>query len=147
MARPAIIDKATLLRYVRMGLTQQEMADQFLKETGERRSRSSFAHFLKKYDIEDRRTRARYDKYVPWPGVHKHYGYELRMLYAYASRMEGKPNQDATNGRLDGWLNMMDAENLVLMFHEGLGFFRVPAEKGDSHYITVKNWPDLDKVS
>lgn len=144
MARHSIIDKATLLRYVREGLSQNEMAERFLEETGERRSRSTFATALKRHGIEDRPRRARYEKYVPWPHCNRHYGYELRMLRAYASRQEGEPNQDALDGRLDGWLNEMDREDLVILYHEDLGFFRVPREPGDEHYITVKNWPDLD---
>jgi hypothetical protein len=139
MARTTI-DKATVERYIREGLTQQQMVERFYEETGERRSRSSFAAAIMRYNVDNPRATPRYSGALPWEGVPvEHYCYEQRMLRALGSREEGRPNQDVENGRLDAWLEEMDRENLVVMWEPSLGFFKVPREPDDVGYVTIKN--------
>lgn len=134
------IDKETVQRYVREGLTQQQMADRFYEETGERRQRSSFAAAIMRYEIENPRATPNYLESMGLVGVPvEHYCYEQRMLRALGSREAGTPNMDVDNGRLDAWLAEMDRENLVVMWEPTLGFFKVPREKGDKGYVTTKN--------
>lgn len=139
MARTTI-DKATVQRYVREGLTQAEMVQRFFEETGEMRQRGSFAAAIHRYKVENPRATPRYDEHLPWSDVPvEHYCYDQRMLRALASRELGHPNKDARSGRLDAWQADMDAEGLVIMWSPALGFFRVPREAGDVGYVTVKN--------
>lgn len=139
MARTPI-SKDMVERYIRMGLTQAQMVEQFYEETGERRQRSAFAVAIHRFNIENPNKTPRYDKELPWDNVPvEHYCYEQRMLRALGSRNAGEPNQDARDGRLDGWLEEMDREDLVVMWEPSLGFFKVPREDGDEGYVTVKN--------
>lgn len=128
------IAKDTVERYIRMGLTQNQMVEQFRIETGERRQRSSFGAAILRFSIDNPRATPRYD--LAWQNVpREHYCYEQRMLRALASREQGKPNRDALNGRLDAWTAEMDASNAVVHYDRDLGFFRIPREDGDIGYV------------
>lgn len=139
------ISKDTIQRYIRMGLTQREMVDKFYEETGERRARSSFAVAASRKGVTNPRSTPHYD--LPWKNVpREHYCYEQRMLRALRSRERGKPNKDARDGTLDKWMEMMDSEQLVIMYEPTLGFFRVPREPADVGYVTVTNLPQPNQT-
>jgi hypothetical protein len=138
---PVSIEVDTVKRYMAEGLTQDQMAERFFNETGERRGRSSFAAVIHRHGLNNPRATPRYEEDLPWKGVKaEHFCYEQRMLRALGARRHGHTNADAVpGGRLDAWLAEMDKENLVVMYEPELGFFKVPREDGDVGYVTVTN--------
>ena len=133
------IDKATLKRYVQLGLTQEEMVTRFYEETGETRGRAAFAVAMSRYGVKSiKRPRPRYTETLPWRVKAEHANqYPARMLRALGRREAGAKLPQAEAKRLDSWLKDLDEDNAVIHYDPDTpqGFWRVARPKNNDGYI------------
>ena len=124
------IDRATLKRYVQLGLTQEEMVVRFREETGETRGRAAFAVAMSRYGVKSikRRETKVFSETLPWRVKAEHANqYPARMLRALGRREAGAKLPKAEAKRLDSWLKDLDEDNAVIHYDPDTpqGFWRV----------------------
>lgn len=136
--------KNDLERYLERGLTHQQIAEEWEKETGEKVARSSISVACHRYGLSD--ARHRYTDTIPW----KLRGddlkaYPVRMLRLLGRRRLGELLTDEEARRLDSWLALLDRENAVVAWDpdsEPAVFYtdREPADPADIPIRPQRVW-------
>lgn len=138
-------DKTTMRRYLARGMTQQQIADAWLEETGERVARSAIAMAIERYDLRSANPRPTYDELLPWTVAVEHRNHmDARMLRLEGRRRAGKPLNEQEARYLERWKEELAEANAVVYYDRDTseGFFWVPRMKhhGDS-LIDTSNLP------
>lgn len=136
MARPRILpDAKTLKRWVEVEhLTHAQIAERIYRETGEQVARSTVSAALSRAGLAG--TRPRYKRTLPWTVTTIHLAeYPARMLRLLGRRLDGeRPLNDEENRRLDSWLDMLEAERMVVAYDPDnleQGFHYIDRGRGD----------------
>lgn len=129
-------DKEQLLRYITNGLNQQEIADQWAKDSGHRVTRNAISMAMKQFQLKPAHPRARYDNLLPWRVKVEHTkAYDARMLRA-AARIRAKKKvadrkADPDYKRYTSWLAQLKERNVVVSYHPKTGFVWLDRESYD----------------
>lgn len=108
---------------VERGLTQQQICDEWEKETGLRVARSTISTAMARWNIEPANRRENYDDLLPWHVDPDHQmAVEARMLRLEARRRRGKPLNDREQRHLTYWLEDLNANDAVVTYDEQRGF-------------------------
>lgn len=136
MARPRILpDAKTLRRWVEVEhLTHAQIAERISKDTGEPVARSTVSAALSRAGLTG--TRPRYKLTLPWTVTTIHLAeYPARMLRLLGRRLQGERElNDEETRRLDSWLAMLEAEQLVVAYDPNnleQGFHYIDRGRGD----------------
>lgn len=143
MAAPRLLpEKDELLRMVRAGLTQQEIADETFRRTGQRVTRAAVSAALARAGAPPMRNR--YPELLPWRVKIQHDAhYALRMLRAEARQRRGEELPHAETSRLETWKETLRRNQVVVHYDPDApgGFFYVKARRGDTDLIRVPEEP------
>lgn len=136
-------DSDELLRMVRQGMTQQEIADETFRRTGERVTRAAVSAALARAGAPPMRNR--YAELLPWRVKVEHDNhYALRMLRAEARHRRGEQLPERELTRLETWRRTLLENGVVVHYDPDApgGFFYVKARKGvDTDLIRVPQEP------
>ena len=139
MAAPRLLpDKDELLRMVRAGMTQQEIADETFRRTGQRVTRAAVSAALSRAGVPPMRNR--YPELLPWRVRVEHDShYALRMLRAEARQRRGEELPHQEESRLETWKNTLRKNNVVVHYDPDApgGFFYVKARRQDTDLIRL----------
>lgn len=139
MAYPALAPNATQMKgYLAKGLTQQQIADQWEKDTGIRVSRAAIGMAISRYGLTPSRTRARFDDLIPWKVSQEHrYLRDAAMLRLEGRRRKGLPMTDKERRLLTTWMSELQDANAVVMYHPDTdqGWFWVTRKDIDDDII------------
>lgn len=118
-------------------LTQQQIVDEWEKDSGVRVSRSAIAMAIKRYDLESSKPRARFEDLLPWRVSAEHrMEYDARMLRLEARRRRGMPMTDEEEGLLTSWLKRVKEQGAVITYapetHRGFWWLERQESDGDS---------------
>jgi hypothetical protein len=130
--------KAELERYLREGLTQQQVADAWEEKTNIRVSRSTIGMAIARYGLEPPRTRQRYEETLPWRISMEHRMHnDARMLRAEARRRRGLALPEKTKRLLTKWRQALDEAEAVVVYDPDTaeGFHWVPRRESDDDII------------
>lgn len=138
-------DRAALLRYAAEGLTQQQMAERWTKESPYRTTRSAVAMALKREEIPPVRPRPRYEEEIPWRVAERHQRRtDAQMLRLWARRKHGKQVVGDEALRLNRWLGRLEEQDAVIVYVSDTeeGFFWIARDRtGD---LDAKRWIWVD---
>lgn len=127
-------DKTTLRRWLREGLTQQQIADRWADETGENCSRAAVGMAIARYGLKSANSIERYDDLIPWrvKSVHS-MNRHVRHLRWLSRRRRGLGLSDEESRRLDAWLQKLETSNAVVHYDPDTpqGFWLVHREPSD----------------
>lgn len=130
--RTKVPDKTTLRRWRDEGLTQQEMVERTLQETGEIVSRSGIANAMAKAGLSA--DGPRYEDEVPWQinPIHAT-STPLRMLRLLGRRNSGKELNSREREALDTWLHQLNTKGWIVGYDKNdmRGFHYISAEYKD----------------
>ncbi len=126
-------DNATLQRWIQdEGLTHQQIADRVYLTTGERVTRSSISAALSRAGLS--KNTLRYNEEIPWRVSVGHIvEYPARMLRLLGRQRNGLTISDNEAGRLESWLEKLEADNAVVGYDPDsqYGFYYVEKEPGE----------------
>lgn len=149
MAPPRLVpDKTTLERWIREGLTHEQMADRVYRETGHRISRSSISAAISRLDLS--KPAPRYHREIPWTVKVQHLkAYPVRMLRLLGRRRNGGTLTEVENHRLDSWLNQLDENRAVVAYDPDSedGFFYVARRRGERRDLPIRKERVYTQVS
>lgn len=118
MAPPTKVpDKTTLRRYLERGLTQQQIADQWEKDSGIRVARSAIALAIERYDLHSATTRPDYSELLPWH-IRKEHRFltDPRMLRFESRRRNGMQLTERQAEQLARWKEELEEANAVVRY-------------------------------
>lgn len=127
-----------LRRYVSKGLTQQQIADAWEKDSGHRVTRSAIAMALARFDVESAHPRPRYEDMLPWTVVSEHrMAWDARMLRLEGRRRSGGKLTKQEKHLLTQWKEMLDQKNAVITYDPATpeGFYLTPRLESDDDII------------
>lgn len=130
--------KTELRRYVEKGLTQQQIADEWEKETGHRLTRSAIGMAIARYDLQSAHPRPRYEEMLPWHVIDEHrMNYDARMLRLEGRRRKGGTLTTKEKRLLTNWREALDQANAVVTYDAATaeGFFWTVRLEGDDDII------------
>jgi len=139
MPRKLTPSKQDLERYVREGMTHEQIAAEHEKQTGARVARSSISAAIHRYGLSEHKHR--YTAEVPWRLRGKDAkAYPIRMLRLLGKRRLGEPLEDGEAKRLDSWLRTLREENAVVAWDPDANpsVFYVEREKDDPVDIPIR---------
>jgi hypothetical protein len=113
------------------GMTQQEIADETYRRTGQRVTRAAVSAAMARAGMPPRR--GRYNELIPWTVKVEHGNhYACRMLRAESRLRAGLPLPDAELRRLRNWRQLLSDNGAVVHYDPDTrqGFFYVDARKG-----------------
>lgn len=131
-------NKQQLEKYLKMGLTQQQIADRWERDSGVRVTRSAIANAIQRNGLKSNRPRDRYMNMIPWTLAPEHRNHaDARLLRFEARRRQGKPLNDREMTWLQSWLEELQDKNAVIMYDPRWpeGFAWVPREDTDDDII------------
>lgn len=111
--RVKVPDKNTLSRWLEQGLTQQQMADRTLEETGEVVTRAAIANAMVRYGLSA--DGSRYEEEVPWQinPIHAT-ATPLRNLRLLGRRRAGKSMNERERVLLDTWMHELTVKQWIV---------------------------------
>lgn len=141
-------DKTTMRRYLAKGMTQQQIADAWLDETGERVARSAIAMAIERYGLRSANPRPTYEELLPWTVAVEHRNHmDARMLRLEGRLRAGKSLNEQELRYLERWKEELAEANAVVYYDRDTdtGFWWVPRrpEHGDD-LIDRSNAPRPD---
>lgn len=131
-------DKTQMKKYLREGLTQQQIADRWLVDSGEQVSRSAIAMAIGRYELDSANPRPRYEDTMPWHVAQEHKDrYDARMLRLEARRRRGEQLTKHNKTRLTHWLKELEERDAVVAYVPDTepGFVWVKRHDGDDDII------------
>lgn len=134
MSARIVPDKPQMEAYLKRQLTQQQIADEYEKDTGIRVSRAAIGLAIERYGLQSSKPRPRWDRLIPWKVKPEHkQAKEVRLLRLEARRGAGLPLSDRDLQRLENWKAELREADAVIHYHPNTdaGFFWVPREEGE----------------
>lgn len=123
---------------MKRGLTQQQIAEQWEKDTGVRVSRSTIAMAIARYELSSARPRPRYEETLPWHVLdeHKHHT-DARMLRLEGRRRSGNKLSDKERRWLTQWRQLLDERDAVIVYDPETpqGFWWVQRRESDDDIV------------
>lgn len=135
-------------RYVERGLTQQQIADEYEKDTGIRCTRQAIGMALARYDMKTVRPRKRHTELLPWVIRREHaMANDARMLRMEGRRRLGEQLREKDLRILEGWMMRLDEQDAVVHYDPDTekGFWWVPRKPEDGRGLIRKPRPDDDE--
>lgn len=127
MAPPTLVpDKNTLQKWLKEGLTHQQMADRVFEQTGNKITRNAISNAMARHGLAGELPR--YTETIPWKVKVGHAkAYPLRMLRLLGRRMQGGKLNKTETSALDNWLAKMEDEEAIVAYdpESDAGFFYV----------------------
>lgn len=121
--------RSELEKYLRSGMTHQEIAEAISRETGHEVKRSTVSAALHRAGLSARAKK--YPDEIPWTVHEKHLThYAARMLRTLGRRRQGIQNSAEMDQRLDAWLKMLRDNHAVVVYlpDKEEGFFYVDGD-------------------
>jgi hypothetical protein len=139
MANKQIVpSKTEMRRYLRQGLTQQQIADAWQEDTGVKVSRAAIAMAIARYGLQSTNTRPRYEETLPWTIRTEHQNdHNARMLRLEGRRRRGFPLSEQEQRWLSGWKANLKARDAVVTYVPDL-----PAPDGPFVWVPRNQWDD-----
>lgn len=131
---PKVPNKTQMRRYLERKLTQQQIADQWEKDSGIRVSRSAIAEAIKRYDLKSSTQRSRYADLLPWRVADKHrMEQDARMLRVEARKRRGLSVSDDNERMHANWRHLLKEQNAVITYAADTrkGFWWLEREESD----------------
>lgn len=131
-------DKTQMRSYLKAGLSQQQIAEQYEKDTGIRVSRSAIAMAISRYGLSSVRPRDRYMDMIPWQLKPEHQDHpDARLLRFEARRRRGLDLNDRELTWLTNWLDRIEHENAVIIYRPETteGFWWLSRTEDDTDII------------
>lgn len=129
-----------LQRMVESGMTHQQIAEAITAETGEPVTRGAISAALSRAGKTS--DKPRYSETVPWRVKVQHLTeYAPRMLRLLGRRNKGIVLSHKENQRLVSWLEMLDAEGVVVAYdpdNDEQGFHYIDASFGDGGDVPIR---------
>ena len=130
-------DKTQMRRYLERKLTQQQIVDEWEKDSGIKVSRSAIGMAIKRYELESATPRPRFEDLLPWRVAEDHrMHYDARMLRLEGRRRRGLALTDEHKKMLTAWLLRVKESNVVVTYqpetHEGFRWVERQESDGDS---------------
>lgn len=138
MATRMVPDKRRLEYYLAQGLTQQQIVDQWEKDSNVRVSRSSIAMAIGRYGLASAKPRARYEDTLPWTvrTEHKNH-YDARMLRLEGRRRRGGELSEADFRHLNEWKERLREAGAVVTYEP---------DTAQGFWWVLKNATDADNL-
>lgn len=131
-------DKTQMRSYLKAGLSQKQIVEQYEKDTGIKVSRSAIAMAISRYGLKSSRPRERYMDMIPWDVAMEHQHLpEVRLLRFEARRRRGLDVSDTDMTWLNNWLIELDDKNAVVTYdaRTDQGFWLVPRTEDDDDIV------------
>lgn len=110
-------NKQALEKYLRDGLTQQQIADAWERDSGFRVGRTTIAMAIARHGLESAHPRPRYEETIPWRVATQHLNrYDARMLRLEGRRRLGGALDRDDQTRLSAWLNELTEKGAVVAY-------------------------------
>lgn len=138
MTKQLVPDKTTLRRYLRKGLTQKQVAEEWERESGFRVTRSAIGMAMARYNLTGRRQRGRYEDLIPWYVLPEHReSADAKVLRLEGRRRRGKPLNERDATRLANWRRDLLAQDAVVHYDPETeqGWWWVPRRPTDDDII------------
>lgn len=130
-AQRRIPSESQLAKWVKDGLSHNEICDRIEKETGYRPGRSTVSAALSRAGLTNR---VRYDDVIPWKRISVDHNthYALTMLRTAARIKHGLDVNPRDLSRFQAWKERLDEANAVVHYEYNSpeGFYYVPRRKG-----------------
>lgn len=127
-------DKTQMRRYLERKLTQQQIVDEWEKDSNVKVTRSAIAMAIKRYDLESSTPRARFEDLLPWRVSSEHrMHFDARMLRLEARRRRGGIMTEDEEKMLSSWLLRLKEQNAVVTYvpETHKGFWHVERQESD----------------
>ena len=138
MTQRKVPDRLRMEAYLKLGLSNRGIAEQYEKDTGIRVSPNAITMALQRYGLKSNNPRERYDDLLPWQLRPEHAMHtEARLLRLEARRRRGKSLSDTELKWLTNWLGYLRDANAVVTYNPDSeqGFFLVPRKDSDTDVI------------
>lgn len=123
MSRQVVPNKTEMRRFLRLGLTQQQIAEAWEAETGVRVSRAAIAMAIARYGLQSTHSRPRYEETIPWKLRPEHQNdHNARMLRLEGRRRRGLPLTDQEARWLAAYVDNFKQRGIVVTYTPDLGF-------------------------
>lgn len=135
--RTRVPDKVTLTRWRDEGLSQQDMVERTLQETGEQVTRSAIANAMVRYGLSANGNR--YEDEVPWDinPVHAT-STPLRNLRLLGRRNNGKNLNERERVLLDSWLHELRVKQWIVGYdYDDINGFHYISEAYKDHDLDI----------
>ena len=151
-SHPGTPSDAELGRWVHDGLTFAQITAEWARRTGQHVARGSVGGALIQVALRGP-TRPRFYDCIPWRLRPEHAGvYPAHMLRSLGIRRTGFPLHDGRRARLDGWLEMLERERVIVAYcpeHEdGLLYVDEELRAGPNGEIPIRvreiRWNEVD---
>ena len=122
-------------------MTQQEMADEIERLSGEPITRSAVSQALQRENITPRVDLPRYNDVIPWTVRTEHiHAYPVRMLRLLGRERSGAALSKQEESKLASWSAKLEQQNLVVAYDPDSveGFVYVDREDGDPEDVPVR---------
>lgn len=132
MSRPSLVpSKTEMRRYLKRGLTQKQIAEEWENDTGIQVSRAAIGMAINRYGLESSHPRNRYEDTLPWTVREEHArDHNARMLRLEGRRRRGLKLSDMEKRWLDSYLSTLKERNAVVTYTPELGFIWVTRPDG-----------------
>lgn len=127
--------------YLARGLTQQQIADEWAKDTGVRVTRNAITMAMKRYKLDAAKPLPRYEDLLPWHVRIEHAkNYNARMLRAEGRirrLSKAKQKKDPDYERVESWKRKLDSLGAVVLYDPDTpaGFYLTPRLRSDDDLI------------
>lgn len=131
-------DPTQMRRYLELGLTQQQIVEQYEKDTGIRCGRSAIGMAISRYGLSSSRPRDRYMDMIPWKLEPEHQQHpDARLLRLEGRRRRGRDISERDLTWLTNWLTSLEEQNAVIIYRPETveGFWFVPRTEEDDDII------------
>lgn len=137
MARPRTSPPPQLIeRWQDEGLTHQQMADRWERQTGVKVAKTTISATVSRYGLQ---RMPDHSDVLPWNlKLIDTDGYPARMLRAYGRKMKNLPMSDAEEHRLRCWMARLDRRNEVVTYDPEIGFSYVPRDLFDDPQSLIR---------
>lgn len=110
-------DRETLKAYLDRGLTQQQIADEWHKDSGNQVSRTAIAMAIDRYGLSSNKPVPRHASTVPWALRPEHrFHTDARYLRLEGRRRAGLPLTEDEKRRLGDWMDELLRLNAVIVY-------------------------------
>lgn len=119
-------NKTQMEAYLKRGLTQKQIAEQYESDTGIKVSRSAIGMAIERYGLRSAHSRGanpkgegRYEDTVPWTNIRKEHRHlrDVEMLRYEGRRRRGGSLTDRELRQLQNWLEALNEANAVVTYN------------------------------
>lgn len=138
MTAALVPDATQMRRYLERGLSQQQIADEWEKDSNNRVTRAAIGMAINRYGLKSSTERDRYDDLLPWSIKPEHRQHRDAKHLRYESRRRrGKSLSEGELRRLENWKLALRDAGAVVYYEPNTdqGWHWVPREPQDDDLI------------